>query len=228
MTSFAERQQALFDALATRILVLDGAMGTMLQQRELTIADRGGAVLQDCPEYLVKSRPDVISDIHRAYFAAGADIVETNSFGSTPLVLSEFGISDQARDLNLRAAKLARDAAEEFSTTSKPRFVAASIGPTTKTLSVAGGITFPDLEENFYQQISQLVEGGVDIILIETAIDTRNIKAALIAAKLVMKDIGHKIPVIVSGTIEVMGTMLAGQPADALWVSLQNADLLSI
>ena len=228
MTSFAERQKALFDALSTRILVLDGAMGTMLQQRDLTIEDRGGHVLQDCPEYLVKSRPDVISDIHRAYYAAGADIVETNSFGSTPLVLSEFGIGDQARDLNLRAAKLARDAADEFSTSAKPRFVAASIGPTTKTLSVAGGITFRELEANFYQQISQLVEGGIDIILIETAIDTRNIKAALIAAQRVMHDIGHKIPVMVSGTIEVMGTMLAGQPADALWVSLQNAGLLSI
>src|ERR1700693_2773748 len=121
MTSFAERQQALFDALATRILVLDGAMGTMLQQRAFTIDDRGGAILQDCPEYLVKSRPDVISDIHRAYLAAGADIIETNSFGSTPLVLSEFGVADQARDINPRAAKLARDAADAFATAAKPR-----------------------------------------------------------------------------------------------------------
>ena len=228
MTSFAERQKALFDALASRILVLDGAMGTMLQQRELTVDDRGGAVLQDCPEYLVKSRPDVISDIHRAYLAAGSDIIETNSFGTTPLVLAEFGIADQARDLNLRAAKLARDAADDFSTAAKPRFVAASIGPTTKTLSVAGGITFRELEHNFYQQIGQLAEGGIDMILIETAIDTRNVKAALIAAQRVMQDVGHKIPIMVSGTIEVMGTMLAGQPADALWVSLQNAGLLSI
>ena len=228
MTNYAERQKALLDALATRILVLDGAMGTMLQQRHLSVDDRGGPILQDCPEYLVKSRPDVISDIHRAYLAAGADIIETNSFGSTPLVLSEFGIADQARDINLRAAKLARDAAGEFSTPSKPRFVAASIGPTTKTLSVAGGATFRQLEDNFYQQMSCLVEGGVDIILIETSIDTRNIKAALIAAHRVMKDVGHQIPVMVSGTIEVMGTMLAGQPADALWVSLEHAGLLSI
>jgi 5-methyltetrahydrofolate--homocysteine methyltransferase len=138
MTSFADRQKALLDALATRILVLDGAMGTMLQQRHLSVEDRGGAVLQDCPEYLVKSRPDVISDIHKAYLAAGSDIIETNSFGSTPLVLGEFGIADEARDLNLRAAKLAREAADQFSTPAKPRFVAASIGPTTKTLSVAG------------------------------------------------------------------------------------------
>ena len=228
MTSFSERQQALFDALATRILVLDGAMGTMLQQRDLTTEDRGGHVLQDCPEYLVKCQPDVISDIHKAYLAAGSDIIETNSFGSTPLVLSEFGIADQARDLNLRAAKLARDAADQFSTSAKPRFVAASIGPTTKTLSVAGGITFPELEANFYEQIKYLVEGGIDIILIETAIDTRNIKAALIASQRVMKEAGYKIPIMVSGTIELMGTMLAGQPADALWVSLQNAGLLSI
>ena len=135
MTSFSERQKALYDALATRILVLDGAMGTMLQQRHLTVEDRGGAVLQDCPEYLVKSRPDVISDIHKAYLAAGSDIIETNSFGSTPLVLAEFGVADQARDLNLRAAKLARDAADQFSTAAKPRFVAASIGPTTSRRS---------------------------------------------------------------------------------------------
>jgi 5-methyltetrahydrofolate--homocysteine methyltransferase len=203
-------------------------MGTMLQQRHLTTEDRGGAILQDCPEYLVKSRPDVITDIHRAYLAAGADIIETNSFGTTPLVLAEFGIADQARDINLRAAKLARDAADAFSTPSKPRFVAASIGPTTKTLSVAGGATFPELSENFYQQISALVDGGIDIILIETSIDTRNIKAALIASQRVMQEAGRQIPVIVSGTIEVMGTMLAGQPADALVVSLQNAGLLSI
>jgi 5-methyltetrahydrofolate--homocysteine methyltransferase len=228
MTSFAERQKALFDVLATRILVLDGAMGTMLQQRHLTVDDRGGAVLQDCPEYLVKSRPDVISDIHRAYLAAGADMIETNSFGSTPLVLSEFGIADQARDINVTAARLAREAADSFSTAAKPRFVAASIGPTTKTLSVAGGTTFEELEKNFYEQMSGLVEGGADVLLIETAIDTRNIKAALIAARRLMQDLGHKVPVMVSGTIEVMGTMLAGQPADALWVSLQNADLLSI
>ncbi|HEY3841355.1 MAG TPA: methionine synthase [Bryobacteraceae bacterium] len=228
MQSPTERQQALHDALATRILILDGAMGTMLQQRHLTTEDRGGAVLQDCPEYLVKSRPDVISDIHRAYLAAGADIIETNSFGTTPLVLAEFGIADQARDINITAAKLAREAADAFSTSAKPRFVAGSIGPTTKTLSVAGGSTFPELVENFYQQIHALVEGGIDIILIETSIDTRNIKAALIAANRVMQEAGRKIPVIVSGTIEVMGTMLAGQPADALVVSLQNAGLLSI
>jgi 5-methyltetrahydrofolate--homocysteine methyltransferase len=228
MNSFTERNQALLDAIATRILVLDGAMGTMLQQRHLTVEDRGGPVLQDCPEYLVKSRPDVIRDIHRAYLAAGSDIIETNSFGSTPLVLGEFGCADQAHDLNLRAATLAREAAAEFSTAAKPRFVAASIGPTTKMLSVTGGIGFRDLEDNFYTQISALVEGGVDIILIETCPDTRNIKAALIASQRVMREVGHKIPVMVSGTIETMGTMLAGQAADALWVSLQNADLFSI
>src|SRR5215472_7440603 len=228
MNSFKERNQALIDAIATRILVLDGAMGTMLQQRHLTEEERGGHVLQDCPEYLVKCRPDVITDIHRAYLAAGADVVETNSFGGTPLVLAEFGIADQAHELNLRAAQLARSAADEFSTSAKPRFVAASIGPTTKMLSVTGGVTFRELSDNFYTQMKALAEGGVDIFLIETCPDTRNIKAALIAAKRVMHEFGYKIPVMVSGTIETMGTMLAGQPADALWVSLQNADLLSI
>ena len=138
----AERQQALYAALGSRILVLDGAMGTMLQQRHLTAADFGGPELEGCNEILVKTRPDVLLDIHREYLAAGADIIETDSFGSTSIVLAEYGLQDQTSELNRLAAALARQAADEFSTPERPRFVAGSIGPTTKAITVTGGVTF--------------------------------------------------------------------------------------
>src|ERR1041385_2961943 len=151
MSTPEERQQALDQILAERVLVLDGAMGTMLQQRTLTAEDFGGATLEGCNENLVRTRPDVVLGIHRAYFAAGSDMVETNSFGGTPLVLAEYGLAADAYELNFTAAKLARQAAAEFSTT-KPRFVAGSIGPTTKAITVTGGVTFPQLIEEFYTQ----------------------------------------------------------------------------
>ncbi|MBS1876713.1 MAG: methionine synthase [Acidobacteria bacterium] len=222
------RQQALFDALDSRILVLDGAMGTMVQQRNLTAADFGGPHLEGCNENLVVTRPDVILDIHRAYFRAGADMVETDTFGGTPLVLAEYGLEEQAHQLNVAAARLARQAAEEFSTPGRPRFVAGSIGPTTKTISVTGGITFTELTRNFYAQAQALVEGGVDLLAIETCPDTRNIKAALLAVERLSTELGRSIPVIVSGTIERNGTMLAGQAADALYASVSHAGLLAI
>src|SRR5215472_6605734 len=142
-----ERVAHLYDALATRILVLDGAMGTMLQQRHLTAADFGGPALEGCNENLVRTRPDVVLDIHREYFEAGADIVETDTFGSTPLVLAEYGLAADAYELSKRAAELARQAADNFSTSAKPRFVGGSMGPTTKAITVTGGVTFPGLQE---------------------------------------------------------------------------------
>ena len=228
MNTFEERRQALADTLATRILVLDGAMGTMLQARNLTAQDFGGAALEGCNEYLVKTRPDVIESIHRAYFAAGADMVETNSFGGTALVLAEYNVEAEAYDLNVRAAQLARKAADEIWTGSKPRFVAGSIGPTTKAITVTGGVTFPDLIRNFHDQAKALADGGVDVFLVETSQDTRNIKAALLGIQQLERETGRKIPVMVSGTIEPMGTMLAGQNAEALLSSVAHADLLSI
>ncbi len=204
------------DALAEKILVLDGAMGTMIQQRRLTAADFGGPQFEGCNEYLVLTRPDVIREIHRAYFEAGADIVETNTFGATPLVLAEYGLADKCREINITAVKLAREAGNGF--------VAGSMGPTTKAITVTGGVTFQQLVENFHAQAAALIEGGVDLLLVETCQDTRNIKAALIG----IEQVGAKIPVIVSGTIEPMGTMLAGQTADALVASLQHVDLLAI
>ena len=228
MTTPQERLQALTEILDQRILVLDGAMGTMLQQRSLTAEDFGGAALEGCNENLVRTRPDVVLDIHRAYFAAGSDVVETNSFGGTPLVLAEYGLEHCARELNFTAARLARQAAAEFSTAAKPRFVAGSIGPTTKAITVTGGVTFPRLVESFYIQAKGLAEGGVDILLVETAQDTRNVKAALLAIDRVRDEIGWRIPAMVSGTIESIGTMLAGQTADAFCASIAHADLLSI
>ena len=223
-----DRLAALNDALATRILVLDGAMGTMLQQRNLTAADFGGAALEGCNENLVKTRPDVVLEIHREYFQAGADIVETNSFGGTRVVLAEYHLQDQAYDLNYTAAKLARQAADECSTSTRPRWVLGSMGPTTKTITVTGGITFRQLEEGYYEQAKALVDGGADILVLETAQDTRNVKAGLLAIQRLMRELGRKIPAMVSGTIEPMGTMLAGQSADAFWSSISHVDLLSV
>jgi 5-methyltetrahydrofolate--homocysteine methyltransferase len=223
-----ERTKLLKSLLDERILVLDGAMGTMIQQRNLSADDFGGPALEGCNENLVLTRPDVILDIHRKYYAAGADIVETDTFGSTPLVLNEYGLADKCHEINVAAAKLARQAAEEFSTAAKPRFVAASIGPTTKAITVTGGVTFAQLTEHFYQQVRGLAEGGADILLVETCQDTRNIKAALIGIQRVFDELGYALPIMVSGTIEPMGTMLAGQAADALVASLQHVDLLSI
>src|SRR3974390_3057217 len=204
MRNLKEAERALRGLLAERILVLDGAMGTMLQQRNLSAADFGGVALEGCNENLVRTRPDVVLDIHRKYFEAGADIVETNTFGSTPLVLAEYRLETDAFALSKRAAELARQAAEEFSTTGKPRFVAGSIGPTTKAITVTGGVTFEGLLDSFYEQAKGLLEGGSDLLLVETSQDTRNIKAAILAINKLSKEIGEDVPYIVSVTIEPM------------------------
>ncbi len=226
--SRAERTQILKQALAERILVLDGATGTAIQDKNLTAKDFGGPDLEGCNENLVLTRPDVISSIHEAYLKAGCDIVETNTFGATPLVLDEYGLGSKAHEINVQAARLASAAAARFSTPEKPRFVAGAIGPTTKAISVTGGITFEALQENFYAQAKGLQEGGIDYFLIETCQDTRNIKACLLALEQLSRDTGEQIPVAVSGTIEPMGTMLAGQSVEALMAALSHLDLLYI
>jgi 5-methyltetrahydrofolate--homocysteine methyltransferase len=227
MRNLNESAKALRELLSERILVLDGAMGTMLQQRSLTAEDFGGAALEGCNENLVRTRPDVVLDIHRKYFEAGSDIVETNSFGGATIVLAEYGLAADAHFLNRRSAELARQAADEFSTTAKPRFVAGSVGPTTKAITVTGGVTFEGLIDAYYAQSKGLVEGGVDLLLVETCQDTRNIKAALLAIQKLSKEIGMQVPVIVSVTIEPMGTMLAGQTVEAMWASLRHAKPLA-
>src|SRR6202043_453940 len=227
MRDFTKSAQALRELLSQRILVLDGAMGTMLQQRDLTAEDFGGAALEGCNENLVRTRPDVVLDIHRKYFEAGADIVETNSFGSAPIVLAEYGLAADALLLSRRAAELARQAADEFSASGKPRFVAGSMGPTTKAITVTGGVTFEELRDAYYVQAKGLVEGGADLLLVETCQDTRNIKAALLAIHGLSQEIGTPVPFIVSVTIEAMGSMLAGQTIEAMWASLRHAKPLA-
>ncbi|HET8925835.1 MAG TPA: methionine synthase [Candidatus Acidoferrum sp.] len=227
MRDLNQSTKAFGELLSQRILVLDGAMGTMLQQRNLTAADFGGAALEGCNENLVRTRPDVVLDIHRKYFEAGSDIVETDSFGGAPIVLAEYGLAHDAHFLNKRAAELARQAADEFSTPGKPRFVAGSMGPTTKAITVTGGVTFPDLRDAYYTQAKGLIEGGADLLMVETCQDTRNIKAALLAIQRLSKEIETSIPVIISVTIEAMGSMLAGQTIEAMWASLRHAKPLA-
>jgi 5-methyltetrahydrofolate--homocysteine methyltransferase len=223
----SDRTVELRALMAERILVLDGATGTMLQSKDLGSEDFGGAEFEGCNEILVRTRPDVILDVHRAYLAAGADVIETDTFGGTPLVLAEYGLESEARTLNRRAAALAVEAAREYSTPAKPRFVAGSIGPTTKAISVTGGITFAELVWTFGEQVRGLLEGGADILFVETCQDTRNTKAALIAVEIAFADARVRRPIVVSGTIEMTGTMLGGQTADALLASIEHADLLA-
>lgn len=228
MKTRSERVKKLKDELSKRILVLDGAMGTMLQSKNLTAEDFGGPEYEGCNENLVLTRPDVLQSIHEEYLQAGADIVETNTFGSTPFVLGEYNLTHKAHEINLKAAQIARAAADKLSTAEKPRFVAGSMGPTTKALSVTGGISFEELIENFYQQAKSLYEGGVDYFLLETCQDTRNIKAGLIGIHRFLDELKEPLPIAVSVTIEAMGTLLAGQSIDALAASLAHEDLLYV
>jgi 5-methyltetrahydrofolate--homocysteine methyltransferase len=227
MRNLTESAKALRELLSQRILVLDGAMGTMLQRRTLTAEDFGGLALEGCNENLVRTRPDVVLDIHRKYFEAGSDIVETNSFGSASIVLAEYGLAADAHELSKRSAELARQAADEAGASGKLRFVAGSMGPTTKAITVTGGVTFEELRASYYEQAKGLIEGGSDLLLVETAQDTRNIKAALLAIQNLSKEIGAQVPVIISVTIEAMGSMLAGQTIEAMWASLRHAKPLA-
>jgi len=222
------RVEALIQALNSRVLVLDGAMGTALQQKNLSAADFGGPDLEGCNEVLVLTQPQVIASVHEAYLEAGADIVETNTFGATPLVLAEYGLQDRAYEINLAAARLAREAADRFSTAERPRFVAGSMGPTTKAISVTGGVTFEELIEHFAAQAKALYDGGVDYFLLETCQDTRNIKAGILGIQQVLAKEPFALPIAVSITIEPMGTMLAGQGVEALATSLEHVDLLYV
>ena len=222
----SERRDLLRTTLESRILCLDGATGTGLQDRNLGPEDFGGEDLDGCNENLVLTRPDVIRDLHTTYLHTGADIVETNTFGGTPLVLAEYGLQDKAYDINRIAANLAREACAGF--TDRPRFVAGSMGPTTKAISVTGGVTFDELVWNFREQARGLLDGGADYLLLETCQDTRNIKAGIIAIRDLARERGEEVPIAVSGTIEPMGTMLAGQNAEALTISVAHVPLLYV
>lgn len=219
---------SLQEQLGKKIMILDGAMGTMIQQENLTADDFGSDDLDGCNEILVVTRPDVIRKIHEQYFAAGADMVETNTFGATSVVLAEYDLQDRARELNLAAARLAIEAAEKYSTPEWPRYVVGAMGPTTKTLSVTGGVTFDELVDSYYEQALALMEAGVDALLLETSQDTLNVKAGSIGIRKAFDAQGATLPLMISGTIEPMGTTLAGQNIESFYISLEHLNPVSI
>lgn len=229
-----------------RILVLDGAMGTMIQQYNLSEADFRGERFKDLPgllkgnnDMLCLTRPDVIEEIHRKYLEAGADIIETNTFNATAVSMADYHMQAYCREINLAAARLARKIADEYTarTPEKPRFVAGSVGPTNKTCSMSPDVnnpafralTFDELSEAYREQMEALLEGGVDTILIETIFDTLNAKAAVLAAETAMQNLGRKVPLMLSVTVsDVAGRTLSGQTLDAFLASVQHADIFSI
>ena len=203
-------------------------MGTSIQALGLTAEDFGGAEQDGCLENLNVTRPDAITGIHRSFLDAGADIIETNTFGSTPLVLGEFGLADRAEEISRIGAEIARAEADYASTEDHPRFVAGSMGPTTRSISVTANVTFDELVEHYRVQARGLITGGVDVLLVETSQDALNIKAALEGIDRANEDLGISVPSAVQCTIETMGTLLAGQDIEAFYTSFAHRDLLWI
>jgi 5-methyltetrahydrofolate--homocysteine methyltransferase len=226
MKRISERIGLLRDALAVRIVVIDGAAGTSIQNMHLGAADFGGPQLEGCNENLVRSRPDKIRELHESFLDAGADIIETNTFGATSVVLAEYGLAGHAREINRLAGTIARAAADAASTSGWPRFVAGSMGPTTKAISVTGGVTFDQLADAYQEQAEGLIEGGVDLLLLETVQDTLNCKAGVVGIERAIAKTGIEVALAVSGTIETMGTLLAGQDIEAFYTSLANRALI--
>ena len=238
------RGQALPGILAQRIAILDGAMGTMIQRFKLSEAQYRGERFKDFErdvkgnnELLSLTRPDVISDIHEAYLAAGADLIETNTFGATTIAQEDYKMAHLAREMNLESAKLARAACDKFSTPGKPRFVVGALGPTPKTASIspdvndpgARNVDFEALRAAYYEQTEALVEGGSDVLLVETIFDTLNAKAALFAIDEFFDNSGERLPLIISGTVtDASGRILCGQTVTAFWHSVRHAQPLAI
>ena len=236
----------LNDALQERILLLDGGFGTMVQRYGLSEADYRGerfrelpGQLRGCNDLLNLTRPDIIREIHTRYLQAGADLITTNSFNANAISLTDYGISDLAREIARAAASIARAAADEYTqrNPSKPRFVAGSMGPTNRTASMSADVsdpaarevTFSQLAEAYGEQARGLVEGGADVLLIETVFDTLNAKAALYAVDRLGEELGRQLPVMVSGTLaDASGRTLSGQTVEAFWVSVSHARLLSV
>jgi 5-methyltetrahydrofolate--homocysteine methyltransferase len=211
------------------VIVFDGAMGSNLQLQNLTAADFGGEKYEGCNEYLVHTKPESVATVHRAFLAAGADVIETDTFGGTSLTLAEYDLGDRAYELNKTAAELAKKVTAEFTTPEKPRFVAGSIGPGTKLPSI-GAIDYDTLETAHAEQARGLLDGGVDLFLIETCMDLLQIKAALNGIEKVFAEAGRRIPLMVSATFEDMGTMLAGSDITALVTALEpySIDILGL
>ena len=238
------RGARLTEILAQRIVVLDGAMGTMIQRYQLGEADYRGTRFADHPsdlkgnnDMLQLSKPEVILEIHAQYLEAGADIIETNTFGATTVAQDDYGLGAFAREKNVAAARLARQACDKYSSADKPRFVAGALGPTPKTASIspdvndpaARNVTFDELKTAYYEQASGLLEGGCDLFLVETIFDTLNAKAAIFALDELMEDTGERLPVIISGTVtDASGRILSGQTVSAFWHSVRHAKPLAI
>jgi 5-methyltetrahydrofolate--homocysteine methyltransferase len=234
------------DILRDRILIIDGAMGTMIQRHSLTEADYRGEKFKNHPvplkgnnDLLSLTRPDIIKDIHRQYLEAGADIIETNTFSGTRIAQADYQLEPFIYDINYQSAKIAREVADEFTKKEpdKPRFVAGAMGPTNKTASLSPevnnpgyrAVTFDELAAAFKEQAKALIEGGADILLLETIIDTLNVKAALFAIQELFDETGVEVPVMVSGTItDASGRTLSGQTTEAFLVSVSHVPLLSI
>ncbi len=211
------------------VLVFDGAMGTNLQVQNLTAEDFGGKEYEGCNEYLVHTKPEAVETVHRSFLAAGADVIETDTFGGTHIVLAEYDLADQAYSLNKTAAELAKRVTAEFSTPEKPRFVAGSIGPGTK-LPTLGHIDFDTLETAFTQQAEGLFDGGVDLFIVETCQDVLQIKAALNGIENIFRQKGERRPIMVSVTVESFGTLLVGSEINAALTILEpyNIDILGL
>lgn len=237
---------SLEEALEQRILILDGAMGTMLQGYKFQEADFRGQRFKDWPssvqgnnDLLSLTQPDAIAEVHRKYFEAGADIVETNTFSGTTIAMADYGMEALVYDLNYESARIARQVADEFTKKepNKPRFVAGAMGPTNKTASMSPdvndpgyrAITFDELRKAYRQQAEALLDGGVDILLVETIFDTLNAKAALFAIDELKEERSIDVPIMVSGTItDASGRTLSGQTAEAFLISIGHLPLLSI
>ena len=222
----SDHRKRLTKHLDQRILVAGNANGTRIQALDLSASDFGGPEYEGCNEYLNVIRPEIVQEIHRSYLEIGVDIVITNSFGSTPLVLDEYGLGHRAKEISAAAARNAREVADEFFTQQRPRFVAGSMGPTTRSISVTGGVTWDQLREHYYVQAAGLWEGGADFLLVETSQDMLNVKAALAAIDKLEQDLNVDIPVAVQCTIETMGTTLGGQDIESFYTSLAHRDLL--
>ncbi len=239
-------EQKLRELLEQRILILDGAMGTMIQAYKLNEEDFRGNRFKNHPkplkgdnDLLCITKPEIIREIHRKYLEAGADILETNTFNSTSVSQADYGLESLVHEMNFEAAKIAKEAAEEFTAKNpgKPRFVAGSIGPTSRTLSISPdvndpgfrNITFDELKIAYKEQVRGLVDGGADILFVETVFDTLNAKVALFAIMDFFEETGKQLPVMVSGTItDASGRTLSGQTTEAFLISISHAPLLSV
>ena len=238
------RGQGLVDLLAQRIVLFDGAMGTMIQRFKLSEAQYRGTRFKDFHrdikgnnELLSLTRPDIIEDVHEGYLAAGADMIETNTFGATSIAQDDYDMADLVHEMNLTSARLARVAADHYSTPDKPRFVCGALGPTPKTASIspdvndpsARNVTFEQLSQAYLAQIEALVEGGVDALLVETIFDTLNAKAALFAIDTFFEQSDERLPVIISGTVtDASGRILSGQTVSAFWASVKHVKPLAV